>query len=341
MSHILVTGGAGYIGSHMVLELLNQGYDVIVFDNLERGYAQSLVRVREITGKEIAFIPGDLRYGEEIEKVFTQYNIDAVIHFAAYKNVGEAAQDPYKYYNNNVLGSLNLLQSMKNHQVNKIVFSSTSAVYGESKILPMHEQLPIQPKNAYGKSKATVEWILEDFFDSFEISSVALRYFNAAGAHPSGKIGEDPSLTGNIIPLIMQTLIGKRDSFKLFGDSFDTTDGTQERDYIHVMDLATGHIAALNKLSHASGAYIYNLGTGSATSNKTLIKLAEDLSGKKLTYEVVDPRPGDPPITVCDPSKANKELDWKAKNTVDDIMKDYWNWVTQNPNGYAVKAQSS
>lgn len=334
MKHILVTGGCGYIGSHTVLELLNQGYNVTVFDSLERGYQQSLSRIHQLTGKEAGFCQGDLRNPQDIQTALSQFQIDAVIHFAAYKSVGEAQATPEAYYQNNVMGTLNLLQAMHKHQVNNIVFSSTSAVYGESDILPMHEALPFNPKNAYGKSKATVEWILEDFYNAHQISSIALRYFNAAGAHPSGQIGEDPSQTGNIIPLIMQTLVGKREKFTLYGNNHSTSDGTQERDYIHVMDLATGHLAALKKLETTPGASAYNLGTGNATSNQTLIALAEKITNKKLNYEVLEPRPGDPPITVCDPSKAQQELGWKATATIEDILTDNWNWVTQNPQGY-------
>jgi len=331
---ILVTGGAGYIGSQTTLELVKQGFDVTVLDSYELGYHQALERIEQMTGKTVGRVTADLRKIDEVHKAFENRELDAIVHFAAYKNVGEAEGNPEKYFENNVLGSLNLLKTMEKNGVKRIVFSSTSAVYGNSEVLPMDESLPFAPLNAYGQSKATVEWMLGDFYRAYDISSVALRYFNAAGADPSGEIGEDPSRTGNIIPLIMQTLIGKRESFSLFGDNFETADGTQERDYIHVQDLATGHVAALRKLEKSEGAFAYNLGRGESTSNKQLIELAEEITGKKLNYEVTGPRAGDPPITVSDPSKAEKELDWKAVYDIRAIMTDHWRWVSQNPEGY-------
>lgn len=331
--HILVTGGAGYIGSHTVLELLNQGYKVVVFDSLERGYQTALHRIEQITGHSAEFFHGNLQMPHDLKQVFSKYEIEAVIHFAAYKDVGEADKAPEKYYRNNVFGTLNLLDAMVEHDIKKIVFSSTSAVYGDSLVLPMHEGLPVQPKNAYGKSKAAVEWILADYFRSYGMSSVALRYFNAAGAHISSKLGEDPRRSGNIIPLIMQTLIGQREKFLLYGNDFPSPDGTQQRDYIHVMDLATGHLAALKKLNDP-GFYVYNLGTGQSNSNLQIIELSEKIAGQKLTYDIVPPRPGDPVTTVSDPTKAKAELGWQAQYTISDIITHQWNWVKNNPKGY-------
>lgn len=335
MSKILVTGGAGYIGSHTVLALIESGYEVVVLDNLERGYAESIRRVESITNKQIELCKVDLREAEPLQRAVGRHK-DAicVVHFAAYKNVGEADREPEKYFYNNVVGSLNLLEAMKSNGIKSIVFSSTSAVYGDSEILPMHEQLPIQPKNAYGQSKATVEWMIQDYVHAYGMSGIALRYFNAAGAHPSGKIGEDPKLSGNVIPLIMQTMIGKRSEFVLYGDHFPTADGTQERDYIHVMDLASGHVAAVNKLTDQQGYFIYNLGTGQANSNKTLIRITEEIAHMKLVYRVDPPRSGDPVITVSDPSRAKNELGWQAKYSIHQIIEDQWRWVSMNPDGY-------
>ncbi len=332
---ILVTGGAGYIGSHTVLQLLKQNCQVIVLDNLERGYQAALDRVQELAGKPLIFFQADLRQPETLAPIFASHSIDAVIHFAAYKDVGEADKDPEKYYLNNVVGTLNLLSQMQFHQVKKIVFSSTSAVYGDADQLPITEQTPLKPKNAYGRSKAAVEWVLDDYFNSYGISSVRLRYFNAAGADPSGKLGEDPRLCGNVIPLVMQTLIGQRDKFLLYGDHFATPDGTQERDFIHVADLATAHVASLDKLNQISGSFYYNLGTGQPTSVNQIIHLSEEISGKKLNYQVVDPRPGDALVVYCDPTKAKQELNWEAKLDIHQIISDQWNWVVQNPQGFA------
>lgn len=333
---ILVTGGAGYIGSHTVLQLIKDGYEVIVLDNLERGHLKAIERVEELTGRKIDFYKVDLRHSNEIEKFMKSKGteISGVIHFAAYKDVGEADIDPEKFYFNNVIGTYNLIRSLRISGVNKIIFSSTSAVYGNAKELPIVEKTSIDPQNAYGKSKSCIEWMLEDYFNAYGLSSVRLRYFNAAGAHDSGRIGEDPKYCGNLLPMVMQTLVGEREKFLLYGDKFDTKDGTQERDYIHVMDLATAHVASLKKLENERGSFVYNLGTGKSTSVKTIIELCEKIIGKKLNYEVVDPRPGDPLVVYCDPTKANNELNWKAKYNIEQIIKDQWKWVEHNPRGY-------
>lgn len=335
---ILVTGGAGYIGSHTVLQLLEDGYEVVVLDNLERGYEEALRRVEEISGMKVKLVKADLRDIEAIRKAFKDLadgsGIDAVIHFAAYKDVGEADKDPEKFYENNVIGSWNLLKCMREFEINKVVFSSTSAVYGDAEELPITEKSSLQPKNAYGHSKVSIEWMLDDYANSFGLSSVRLRYMNAAGAHPSGRMGEDPKYCGNLLPMIMQTLVGEREKFLMFGDSFKTEDGSQERDYVHVMDLATAHVAALNKLNEDQGSFVYNVGTGKSSSVKVLMDLCEKEANKKLNYEVVDPRPGDPLVVYCDPKKANEELGWKTKFGIEDIVKDQWNWMVKNPKGY-------
>ncbi len=335
---ILVTGGAGYIGSHTVLQLIEDGCEVVVLDNLERGYLEATKRVEKLTFMKVDFLQADLRDDEQllakIKAAHQSKPIKAVVHFAAYKDVGEADKDPGRFYENNVLGTLNLLKTMKELKIDEIVFSSTSSVYGDAKELPITEQSPIQPKNAYGHTKAAIEWMLEDFWNSHQIRSVRLRYFNAAGAHPSGKLGEDPSYSGNVLPMIMQTLVGKREKFLLYGNQFATEDGTQERDYIHVMDLATAHVAALRKLDQDAGTFVYNLGTGVPTSVKRLIDLSEQVSGRQLKYEVVDPRPGDPLVVYCNPTRANQELQWKAEHDIRQIIEDQWRWVKNNPNGY-------
>ncbi len=337
MAKILVTGGAGYIGSHTVLSLIESGYEVVVLDNLERGYQEAINRVEELTGQSIKLANVDLRDIEAMKATLAEHkDAQAVVHFAAYKSVGEADREPEKYFNNNVVGSLNLLSAMREAGVNKIVFSSTSAIYGDSEVLPMHERLPIKPKNAYGQSKATVEWMIQDFANAYQFSAVILRYFNAAGAHPSGQIGEDPKLSGNVIPMIMQTLVGTREQFVLYGDAFATADGTQERDYIHVMDLASGHVAAVKKLEQEEQGrhWTFNLGTGEATSNKTLMSIAQEVSGKHLSYRVEPPRQGDPLVTVSDPTLAKEGLDWKSQKSMREIIEDQWRWVSMNPEGY-------
>lgn len=331
---ILVTGGAGYIGSHTALQLIEEGYEVVVLDNLERGFEEAVRRVEKLTGKKTEFRKADLRNPYEIREVVKEFEFYAVIHFAAYKDVGEADKDPEKFYENNVIGTFNLLKCMREFEVNKIVFSSTSAVYGNSKELPLTEESPIQPLNAYGRSKSAIEWMMDDYYKSFKFNSARLRYFNAAGAHPSGKIGEDPSYCGNVLPMIMQTLVGEREKFLLFGDQFETKDGTQERDYIHVMDLATAHIAALRKLDEEEGSYVYNLGTGKPTSVRTLIDLCQKEAGRELNFEVTNPRPGDPLVVYCDPQKANDELNWRAQYKVEEIVRDQWRWVYENPQGF-------
>lgn len=322
---ILVTGGAGYIGSNTVLELLNVGHDVVVFDSLEKSTLKNLDAIKAMTGKDFAFVKGDL-LSHDLVAFLKEQAFDAVIHFAGYKNAGESVKEPSKYHRTNVYGTLLLLDAMKESGVDKIVFSSSCAVYGNPEKLPISEDMLPNPISAYGKSKLMVEFILKDYALAYGISSVALRYFNAAGAHESGKIGEEVKSTGNIIPLIMENLLGHKSGFTLFGDKFNTPDGTQERDYVHVTDLAIGHLKALEKLENSSGFLFYNLGTGISSSNQKLIKLAEEISGKTLEYSVLDPRLGDPEFVYANPIKANQELGWFPKYSIEEIMKTAWNW---------------
>lgn len=336
MTNILVTGGAGYIGVHTVLELLNYDYSVYVIDNLERGYFKAIERAEGMSGKKVNFHQVDIKNPLELDSVWQKFpNIDAIVHFAAYKNVGEANQYPGRYYENNIQGTVNLLEVASKYGTNKIVFSSSAATYGQGNGNPIKESDPKHPLNAYGQSKLAMEWLIEDYCNSLNWTAIALRYFNAAGAHPSGKLGEDPKLTGNVIPLIMQTLIGKRDEFVVFGDQFNTPDGTQERDYIHVMDLATAHVKSLEKTFQSSGYKAYNLGTGQSTSVNNLIKLSEQVSNKRLIYRIGEPRMGDPEFLISDPSLANRELGWHAEYSIQQIIQDQWNWVSKNPEGYS------
>jgi len=324
---VLVTGGAGYIGSHAVLELLNNDYQVVVYDSLEMSTKVNLDEIEKMTGKTIDFVEGDILDGEKLTQAIEQHKPEAVIHFAGYKNAGESVINPEKYYRNNVLGTFNVLNIMKQTGINKFVFSSTSAVYGDqTDKLPYTEVTTPNPISAYGKTKLTVEYILKDYALAYGISSVALRYFNAAGADISGKIGEEVKSTANIIPLIMENLLERKTGFSLFGDKYNTKDGTQERDYIHVTDLAKGHIKAIEKLLKDQGHFVYNLATGSPSSNKTLITLSEQVSGKNLQVKIVEPRAGDPVIVYADATKAKNELGWQAQNTIEDIIKSAWNW---------------
>jgi len=322
---VLVTGGAGYIGSHAVLELLNNDYQVVVYDSLEMSTKVNLDEIEKMTGKTIDFVEGDILDGEKLTQAIKQYQPEAVMHFAAYKKVGESVENPEKYYRNNVLGAFNVLNVMKENKVDKFIFSSTCSLYGKA-VSPIGESAELHPINPYARSKMFVEGILNDYFTAYKISSVALRYFNAAGADISGKIGEEVKATANIIPLIMETLMGRREKLTLFGDQFNTADGTQERDYIHVTDLAKAHVLALKKLENSKGYHFYNLGTGVSTSNKKLIEIVEQLSGKKLNYEVVGARVGDPEVLYANATKAKEELGWVAQYNVQQILQSAWNW---------------
>ena len=324
---ILVCGGAGYIGSHMVAELLENGQDVVILDNLEKGHKDAL-----LGGK---LYIGDLRDKEILNKIFTENNIEAVIDFAAYSLVGESMTEPLKYFNNNVYGTISLLEAMKEHNVKYIVFSSTAATYGEPECVPILEDSKTIPTNAYGESKLLVEKILNWCDKAYGIKYTTLRYFNAAGAHINGKIGEDHSPETHLIPLILNVALGKRDEILIFGDDYDTKDGSCIRDYIHVSDLASAHSLALKRLINGGESRIYNLGNGTGFSVKEMIDIARKVTGHEIPAKVAPRRAGDPAILIASSEKAMKELNWKPKfNSVETIIETAWNWHKNHPNGY-------
>ncbi|HMA62433.1 MAG TPA: UDP-glucose 4-epimerase GalE [bacterium] len=333
---ILVTGGAGYIGSHTCVELLENGHNIVVVDNLVNSSQVALKRVEKITGKQIAFHKVDILDKKALNKVFDQYNFDAVIHFAALKAVGESVEKPLLYYHNNVSGSLILYEVMQEHNVKNIVFSSSATVYGDPDSVPIKEDFPVTTTNPYGSTKLMMETILQDLQNADQEWNVALlRYFNPIGAHPSGLIGEDPNgIPNNLLPYISQVAVGKLDKLQVFGDDYPTPDGTGVRDYIHVVDLARGHLAALDKLKGDPGAVIYNLGTGNGYSVLEMIKAFEKASGRNVPYEIVDRRSGDIAECWADPGKAKKELGWEAEYGIDEMCKHAWNWQSKNPDGY-------
>ncbi|WP_415330014.1 UDP-glucose 4-epimerase GalE [Clostridium perfringens] len=328
--NILLTGGIGYIGSHTVIELLrDDNNSVVVIDNLVNSRKEVKDTVEKITGKSIKFYEGDLVNLEDIDKVFKNEKIDAVIHFASLKAVGESVEKPLEYYNNNIIGTLNLLTSMRNHNVKKFIFSSSATVYGESEIVPVHEGLQAGfATNPYGRCKSMTEDILRDLYisdNSWDI--VLLRYFNPVGAHESGLIGELPNgIPNNLMPYVSKVADGELDYVRVFGDDYNTPDGTGVRDYIHVVDLARGHVAAMKKLNDGSGISTYNLGTGQGYSVLDIIKAFSKASGKEIPYKIVDRRAGDIAISFADPSKAEKELGWKAEKNLEDMCKDFWKW---------------
>lgn len=337
MSKILVTGGTGYIGSHVLVELLQEGNDVIVVDNLSNSSQESLRRVEKITGKSAKFYNVDIQDEEKLEEVFKENNFDSIIHFAALKAVDKSVADPLLYYENNVNGTLKLLKLVKKYKVRNFVYSSSATVYGEPASVPIREDFPIQAVNPYGQTKVMTEQILRDLYAADQAPSIAiLRYFNPIGAHKSGLIGEDPNgPPDNLVPYIAQVAVGKRDKLRVFGNDYKTPDGTCIRDYIHVTDLAVGHIKALEKLSRDRGIFTYNLGTGRGSTVMEVLKAFEKACGKKINFEIAPRRPGD--ITACyaDPTLANKELDWKAERGIDEICEDVWRWQSMNPNGYS------
>lgn len=333
----LVTGGAGYIGSHTVLELLNQGDDVIVVDNLSNSSSESLKRVTEITGKEVIFYQGDILDKVFLGSVFSKHSVKQVIHFAGLKAVGESVQKPIEYYQNNVQGTLSLLDAMRDAGVFKLVFSSSATVYGDPASLPIREDFPVGgTTNPYGTSKLMVEMVLQDVAKSDPRWAFAiLRYFNPVGAHKSGRIGEDPNgIPNNLLPYISQVAVGKLAQLGVFGDDYDTKDGTGVRDYIHVVDLAIGHLKALNKINAEAGAHIYNLGTGNGYSVFEMVTAFEKAANKPVPYEVKPRRAGDIAACYAEPEKALSELGWKAERGIDEMMEDTWRWQSNNPNGY-------
>jgi UDP-glucose 4-epimerase len=333
---ILVTGGAGFIGSHTSLELLEADYDVVVIDDLSNSKKEAIERVEEITGKELVFYEDDLTNAEAVENIFSNHPIDAVIHFAGFKAVGESVEQPLSYYQNNLDSTLTLCNVMMEHNVFDIVFSSSATVYGDPEQVPIREDFPLTTVNPYGRTKLYNEEILRDLHTSDGRWNVALlRYFNPVGAHESGRIGEDPNdIPNNLMPYISQVAVGKLDKLSVFGNDYDTHDGTGVRDYIHVVDLAIGHLKALEKLRKNPGVVTYNLGTGQGYSVLDVVHAFESASGKDVPYQITGRRAGDAAICYADPSKAEEELNWTARKNLEDMCRDTWRWQSQNPNGY-------
>lgn len=336
MKRILVTGGAGYIGSHTVVELIAAGYEAIIVDNFSNSSVEVLDRLKSITGREISFYQGSVADKGFMNRVFEENHIDAVIHFAAYKAVGESVQEPLKYYENNVGGTIALLEVMKENKVDHIIFSSSATVYGMNNISPLTEDLPTSATNPYGYTKLMMEQILTDLARAHSDWSVTnLRYFNPIGAHESGMIGEAPNgIPNNLMPYITQVAVGKLQELSVFGNDYDTHDGTGVRDYIHVVDLAKGHVLALKHNLENKGVAVFNLGTGIGYSVLDMVKAFENVNGVKIPYVIKNRRPGDVATCYADASKANDILGWKAEKTLQDMMRDSWRWQSSNPNGY-------
>ena len=337
MKTILVTGGAGYIGSHTLIELINNNFEVVVIDNLANSSRESLRRVEQIAGYEIPFIEADVRDQSALDDIFTTYSIDSVIHFAGLKAVGESVAKPLEYYDNNLVSTLALLEVMREHNVKQLVFSSSATVYGNPSELPLRETstVGVGLTNPYGKTKYMIEQIIQDYCaadPTFE--ATILRYFNPIGAHQSGQIGEDPNgIPNNLLPYVAQVAVGKLQSVGVFGNDYDTPDGTGVRDYIHVVDLARGHVAALQHMK--AGANVYNLGTGSGTSVLEIIKAFSKACGRDLPYEIKPRRAGDIAACYADCSKAERELGWRAELSIEQACADSWRWQSQNPNGFS------
>ncbi|ACV64757.1 UDP-glucose 4-epimerase [Desulfofarcimen acetoxidans DSM 771] len=333
---ILVTGGVGYIGSHTCVELLNAGYEVVVIDNLSNSKTESLKRVNWITGKHVKFYEVDVLDSEGVEKVFSENSIEAVIHFAGLKAVGESVRIPLRYYHNNITGTLVLCQVMQKYGVRNLVFSSSATVYGIPGCVPIAEDCLLGATNPYGRTKLMIEELLKDLYASDKAWSIALlRYFNPIGAHKSGLIGEDPSgIPNNLMPYITLVAVGKLKELKVFGSDYPTSDGTGVRDYIHVVDLAHGHLKALEKIISGSGIDAYNLGTGKGYSVLEMVASFENVSGRKVPYLLVERRAGDVAICYADPTKARIELGWVAQRGIEEMCADSWNWQSSNPDGY-------
>ncbi|MCB2180016.1 UDP-glucose 4-epimerase GalE [bacterium] len=334
---ILVTGGAGYIGSHTSVELIQSGFEIVILDNFSNSSELSIRRVEEITGKKIQFYEADLLDKEALKEVFERHQFSAVIHFAALKAVGESVKLPLRYYENNIIGTINLLETMKMFGVSNFVFSSSATVYGDPVQVPIKETFATNPTNPYGWTKLMTEQILRDVqLANPDWNVILLRYFNPVGAHSSGKIGEAPNgIPNNLMPYISQVAVGKLPELQVFGDDYPTDDGTGVRDYIHVVDLAKGHVSALEKLNENPGLEIYNLGTGKGYSVLELIHAFSKVIGRKIPYRVVGRRAGDIATCFADPEKANRELHWKAIYDIDQMCEDTWRWQSMNPEGFA------
>lgn len=333
---VLVTGGAGYIGSHTCVELLQAGWEVTVVDNLSNSREESLRRVRELTGRELSFAKVDLLDRERLREVFRRASFDAVIHFAGLKAVGESVTIPLRYYHNNVTGTLVLCEVMAEHGVRDLVFSSSATVYGDPHAVPIREDFPLGATNPYGRSKLMIEEILRDLYRAEAAWNIALlRYFNPVGAHPSGRIGEDPNgIPNNLLPYLSQVAVGKLPELRVFGDDYPTPDGTGVRDYLHVVDLAVGHLKALEKLRTNPGAEVWNLGTGRGYSVLEMVAAFDRAVGRRIPYRVVDRRPGDIAVCYADPTKAAVELGWTASRGLEEMVADTWRWQAANPEGY-------
>lgn len=333
---VLVTGGAGYIGSHTCVEMLNSGHELVVVDNLCNSKEESLRRVRALTGRDFDFVQADLRDRTALDGIFAAQSIDAVIHFAGLKAVGESVQFPLEYYDNNVSGTITLCRAMAAAGVKNIVFSSSATVYGDPASVPIREPFPLSATNPYGRSKLFIEEILRDLHVADPAWNVVLlRYFNPVGAHPSGRIGEDPNgIPNNLMPFVAQVAVGKLPKLRVFGDDYPTPDGTGVRDYIHVVDLARGHLAALNKLQDQPGAVVYNLGTGRGYSVLEMVAAFAAASGRPIPYEIAPRRAGDIATCYADPAKARDELGWQAQYGIAEMVRDTWRWQSENPRGF-------
>lgn len=336
MDNILVTGGAGFIGSHTVVELLNAGYGVVVIDNLANSNRESLERVKKITGKSVKFYQDDLLDIDALQNIFEKEDISSVIHFAGLKAVGESCKIPLSYFNNNITGTINLLMVMEKYNVKSLVFSSSATVYGKPESVPISEDFPLSVSNPYGRTKLIIEDMLRDIYKADTSWNIALlRYFNPIGAHESGEIGENPNgIPNNLLPYVSKVAIGELETVNVFGNDYDTPDGTGVRDYIHVVDLAEGHIKALEKLTSNPGLVTYNLGTGKGYSVLEIIHNFEKACGKKIPYKITKRRPGDIDICYANPEKARKELGWEAKRDIDRMCEDAWRWQSKYPKGF-------
>ncbi|WP_066291433.1 UDP-glucose 4-epimerase GalE [Bacillus sp. FJAT-29937] len=333
---ILVTGGAGYIGTHTCVELLQAGYEVVVADNFSNSKPAALRKVREVTGKDFITYEIDIKDQASLTTIFSEQDIEAVIHFAGLKAVGESVEVPLRYYQNNISGTINLCEVMEQFNVKKLVFSSSATVYGLLERVPFCENDPLQATNPYGQTKLICEQMLQDLFISDRAWGIALlRYFNPVGAHGSGIIGEDPNgIPNNLFPYMSQVAVGKLAELSVFGNDYDTHDGTGVRDYIHVVDLASGHLKALERILHRTGVHTYNLGTGKGYSVLEMIRAFENASSREIPYKIVKRRAGDIAVSYADPTKAKRELRWSTERDIDDMCKDTWQWQVKNPNGF-------